>query len=58
MTREQIKQALISVLIGAITIFLVNFLEGVLGILNHWIADGTGGAVAMSRYIAKVNHYL
>ncbi len=53
MTKEQLKQALISILIGALTIFLVNLLEGLLGFLKDWMASGAGGVVATARYFIK-----
>ena len=53
MTKQQLKQAIISVVIGAITIALVDLLEGLLGIAQSWLAEGTGGAVAGTRYFVK-----
>ena len=56
MTKEQIKQALISILIGALTIFLLNLLEGLFGLAKTWLTDGAGGAVATGRYLLKTWH--
>jgi hypothetical protein len=53
MSKEQIKQALISILIGAITIFITQILQGLLGLVNQWLANGTGAAVATGTYIIK-----
>jgi hypothetical protein len=50
MSKTQIKQALISILIGAITIFITQILQGLLGFINEWLASGTGGVVATSIY--------
>lgn len=53
MNQEQLKQAIISVLIGAVTIMLVNLLQGLLHILNEWIANGAGGTVAAASYLIQ-----
>lgn len=53
MSKAQIKHALISILIGAITIFITQLLQGLLGFINTWLADGTGGVVATGAYLVK-----
>ena len=55
MSKEQIKHALISILIGAITIFITQLLQGLLGFINTWLANGTGGVVATGAYIIRNN---
>ena len=56
MSKEQFKQALISVVVGAATVFLVSVLEGVLGVVKSWMAEGVGGTVASARYLLKIFH--
>lgn len=53
MTKEQIKQALISIVIGALTIALVDLLQGLLDFLKTWMIQGTGGVVASATYLAR-----
>jgi hypothetical protein len=50
MTATQIKQALISILIGAITIFLTQLLEGLLSFVKEWMTLGAGGVVASATH--------
>lgn len=51
MNKSQIKQALISILIGALTIFLTQLLEGLLGFIKEWMTYGTGGVVAAAVHL-------
>lgn len=53
MTSKQIKQALISIVVGALTVFAVNLLEGLLHFINEWIANGAGATVASASYFVK-----
>lgn len=53
MTKNQLKQAIISVLIGALTACLVNILQGLLDVVNHWIVNGAGGVTAAGSYLVK-----
>lgn len=55
MTKQQIRSALLSILIGAATIFLTELLQGLLGFIKTWMAQGAGGAVATGTYLVK--HY-
>lgn len=50
MSKPEIKQALISIVMGACTIFLVSLLEGLLDFLQNHGAEIAGGAVAAWRY--------
>lgn len=50
MTRPEIKSALVSIFIGACTIFLVSFLEGLLDFLRGHAAELIGGGVASWKY--------
>lgn len=51
MNKQQIKSALISILIGALTIFLTQLLEGLLAFLKEWMAVGAGGLVATATHL-------
>jgi len=53
MTKAQLKQALISLLLGIATMVITSLLEGLLGIVKAWLAQGAGGIVASSTYIVK-----
>lgn len=50
MTRPEIKQALISILVGAITIFIVNLLGGLLDFFQAHGAELLGASVASWKY--------
>ena len=50
MTKLELKQALKSIIIGAITIFLVSFLEGLADFLKENGPEITGAGVAAWRY--------
>lgn len=51
MNKKQIKQALLSILIGALTIFLTQLLEGLLSFIKEWMAAGAGGVVATVTHL-------
>ena len=53
MTTKQIKSALISILIGAITIFLTQILQGLLDFLKEWMTLGAGGVVATTVHLKQ-----
>ena len=53
MTTDQIRQALISILIGAITIFLTQILQGLLDFLKEWMTLGAGGVVASAVHFKQ-----
>ncbi|MCR4323010.1 MAG: hypothetical protein NUV61_02895 [Candidatus Azambacteria bacterium] len=53
MTKEQLKNAVISVLLGALTIFLASLLQGLLNIVNDLLVQGIGGAVTTGSYLIK-----
>jgi hypothetical protein len=50
MTKPEIKNALISIIIGACTIFLVSLLEGLLDFLKNHGAEIVGSGVAAWKY--------
>lgn len=53
MTKEQLKSALISLLLGILTMVITSFLEGLLKIVKEWMVIGTSGTVASITYIAR-----
>lgn len=53
MTTEQFKQALISILIGAITIFLTQILQGLLDFIKEWMTLSSGGIVASAVHFKQ-----
>ena len=50
MSKPEIKSALISILIGATTIFLVNLLGGLLEFVQNHGAELIGASVASWKY--------
>ena len=50
MNKEEIKSALTSILIGAIPIFLVSLLEGLLDFIRNNAAELIGASVASWKY--------
>lgn len=52
MNKAQVKQALISFLIGAIVAFITTFLEGALEYFQGMENNVLGGAVAAIRHFA------
>lgn len=53
MTKAQLKQAIISIIIGALVAFISTFFEGVLSFLKGHGSDTLGGITASVIYIAK-----
>lgn len=56
MTKENLKQALISVLVGAVVAFLTVFLEGVLEYLQGAENNIIGGIAAAVRQFATTSN--
>lgn len=57
MTRNEIKQALISICIGAIIAFLTTFLEGIIHILQNTENNIIGSVTGSLFYILKNARY-
>lgn len=53
MNKEQLRQAIIAILVGAVTAFLTSFFNGIADWLNGHGTEVVGGAVATAKYIAK-----
>lgn len=53
LTSQELKQALLSILIGATVAFLSSFFEGVIHILNQIGSDTMGGLAATSTYMLR-----
>lgn len=53
MTQEQIKHALLSILIGALSVFVSQLLSGVLHFLQGYMSDILGGTAGATAYIVK-----
>jgi thiamine transporter ThiT len=53
MSKSQLKQALISILIGAITIFITTLLQGLIDFLQSWMSLGAGGVVASAVHFKQ-----
>lgn len=54
MTKEHIKHALISILIGAAVAFASSFLEGLLNMIQSGTFDVSGGLVSSLWYLRRV----
>ena len=53
MTKAQLKSALISLVLGVITIAVSSLLEGLIKILKEWMVAGAGGSVASATYLIR-----
>ena len=53
MTSDQIKHALISILIGALSVFISQLLSGILHFLQGYAGDILGGGMGAVTYAAK-----
>ena len=53
MNKVELKQAMISIICGALTIFLVTLLEGLLEFIKTYGAEIVGSGVAAWRYALK-----
>ena len=53
MTKDDLKHALISLVLGILITALTSLLTGLMGILQHWIADLAGGATATISYLQQ-----
>lgn len=56
MTKDQIKHALISLLVGALVSFILTLFQGILDFLKENAVDIIGGASATITYLVK-NYY-
>jgi hypothetical protein len=56
MTKEQIKHALISILIGAVVSFLTVLFQGLLNVLTNLPPEIPGTLIGMARYLTKTIH--
>lgn len=54
MTKEQIKQAIIAIAIGAITAFFSSLFDGIAEFLKGHGNEIAGGVVATGKYLTKV----
>lgn len=50
----ELKQALISLVIGVVTMACLELVNGFFHILQQWLVEGIGGTVAAGRYLIKV----
>ena len=55
MTKENLKQALISILVGAVVSFLTIMFQGLLGILHDMIPAASGALGGAACYFSKWN---
>ena len=53
MTKDQIKNALVSIVIGAITIFITQLLQGLIHFLNDLMVNTLGGTTSAGAYLWK-----
>jgi len=53
MTKDQIKHALLSILIGALSVFASQLLSGLLTFLQGYMSNIVGGAAGATAYIVK-----
>lgn len=53
MTKQELKNALISLVIGILTMALMQFVNGIIQILQSWVVDVTGGTVGAVTYLIK-----
>lgn len=53
MTKAQLKSALISLVLGVITIAVSSLLEGLIKILKEWMVAGAGASVASATYLVR-----
>lgn len=51
MTKDQIRQALIAIAIGAITAFFSSLFDGLAELLKGHAPEAIGGVVATGRYL-------
>lgn len=57
MSKQDLKHAIISLVLGVLTIALTDLLNGFLGILKEWLITSAGGAVTTGAYL-KMKHFL
>ena len=53
MTTDDLKHALISLVLGVLTMAAMQFLNGVIHILQTWLVGATGGTVAAVSYLGQ-----
>lgn len=53
MSKENLKQALISILIAALTAFLASLLDGLANLIKANAVEVMSGAVSSAVYLAK-----
>lgn len=53
MTKEHLKQAIISILVGAVAALAVEILEVFIDFLQNWASTAGAGIVATLRHIAR-----
>lgn len=51
MTNADLKHALISLLLGVLTMASMQLLNGLIHILQQWVVAGTGGAMSTVSYL-------
>ena len=57
MTKQDLKHALISLILGVLTMAIVQLLEGLADLAKSWIATPTGGVTASAVYL-KFKHFI
>jgi len=57
MTRQDFKHALISLVLGVLTMAIIQLLEGLIDIAQTWIATPAGGVMTSSVYL-KFKHFI
>lgn len=51
--KQDLKNAIIAILVGALVSFLSSFFDGIIGLLQGWGNDVAGGVASTSVYLAK-----
>lgn len=57
MNKQDIKHAIISLVLGVLTIALTDLINGFIGILKDWLIASGGGAVTATTYL-KMKHFI
>lgn len=56
MSTDELKHALISLLIGILTMAAMQLVNGIIDILQQWMIAGTSGTVASISYLSSRIH--
>lgn len=57
MTKQDLKHALISLVLGILTMAAMQLIEGLLHIAQAWLSSVAGGATASTVYL-KLKHFV